>query len=274
MSSNVYGIVGLPVVAIRQDAGERYEMVTQLLFGEIYEVLGNKDGWLHIRNQWDGYEGYLSESQYISLSSVPTKAPIVSGEPIAQLIWEDGLCSWLPLGAHLPEFDIHTGRGSFNGKTYQWLGKVYDTATKLSALEAWQAAWNYWNSPYLWGGKHPLGIDCSGFTQQIWKLAGHPLLRDAYQQATQGLRIDTLEASQTADLAFFARPSDGRIIHVGIVCNPEDLPQGWQARMPTASRYILHAFDAVRLDVLDEHGIWNIVQKRHTHQTSHWQRFW
>jgi cell wall-associated NlpC family hydrolase len=66
-----------------------------------------------------------------------------------------------------------------------------------------------------WGGKTPFGIDCSGFTQMVYKLNGFHLLRDASQQSTQGEALSFIEESEPGDLAFF--DNEGTIIHVGII---------------------------------------------------------
>ena len=108
----------------------------------------------------------------------------------------------------------------------------------------------YLNAPYLWGGKTPFGIDCSGFTQMVYKLNGYKLLRDASQQATQGEALSFIEESEPGDLAFFDN-SEGIITHVGIIMK---------------DNYIIHAHGKVRIDRLDHSGIYNVDKKIHTHK--------
>ena len=108
----------------------------------------------------------------------------------------------------------------------------------------------YLNTPYLWGGKSPFGIDCSGFTQMVYKLNGYKLLRDASQQATQGEALSFIEESEPGDLAFFDN-DEGKITHVGIIMK---------------DNYIIHAHGKVRIDRLDHSGIFNYDVRNHTHK--------
>ena len=127
-------------------------------------------------------------------------------------------------------------------------GNLVDTIQPKSSLI--QTAFTYVNSPYLWGGKTPFGIDCSGFTQMVYKLNGYKLLRDASQQATQGEALSFIEESEPGDLAFFDN-NEGKIVHVGIIM--ED-------------NYIIHAHGKVRIDRLDHSGIYNVEKRMHTHK--------
>jgi len=109
---------------------------------------------------------------------------------------------------------------------------------------------SYMNAPYLWGGKTPFGIDCSGFAQQIFKLCGYKLKRDAHQQYLQGSVVKNFEEAQPGDLAFFENEKN-MITHVGILIEDQ---------------YIIHASGYVRKDKLDEKGIMNEESSTYTHK--------
>jgi hypothetical protein len=119
-----------------------------------------------------------------------------------------------------------------------------------------KAAMTFLKSPYLWGGKTPFGIDCSGFTQQVFRMCGIHLQRDAYQQATQGAVIENLSEAQPGDLAFFDNEKN-RITHVGIILE---------------TNKIIHASGEVRIDKLDTQGIWNKDRNTYTHKLRNIQR--
>ena len=111
-------------------------------------------------------------------------------------------------------------------------------------------ALHYLNSPYMWGGKSPFGIDCSGFVQCVYQLHGVQLPRDAYLQAEHGETLGFIDESEAGDLAFFD-DEEGKITHVGIIMS---------------DYHIIHAFGQVRIDRLDQTGIFNNALNKHTHK--------
>ena len=239
-----YGLCNLSVVPLRAEASDPSELVSQILYGELFKVLEQRKKWSRIRLLFDGYEGWvdnkqfrlISEEEYLELK----KAELVYATDLVDIVTtEENQLLSIFLGCQVNNcgFLKHT----FEGKTI---------SKKLPKRQLIDTAVLYLNSPYLWGGKTPFGIDCSGFTQMVYKLNGYKLLRDASQQATQGEALSFIEESEPGDLAFFDN-AEGIITHVGIIM--ED-------------NYIIHAHGKVRVDRIDHTGIFNNEARMHTHK--------
>lgn len=245
----MFGICNLAIVPVRLEANHRSEMVTQLLFGEHFEIIEKSKGWIKIKLHFDGYEGWIDEKQYQPISEsdfglLSAKEMVLNADLIEYITGKDNLLFPIPLGASLSFLDIpqiNTSQFSFEG---------LKSSGKNPKTEILKTAFMYINTPYLWGGKTPFGIDCSGFVQMVYKLNGYSLFRDAYQQATQGEVLSFIEEAEAGDLAFFDN-EEGKITHVGILMN---------------DNYIIHAHGNVRIDRLDHLGIMNVDTKRHTHK--------
>ena len=245
----MFGICNLAMIPLRFEPSDRSEIVSQILFGEHFEILEQVKQWTRIRMQFDDYEGWIdfkqlqliTEADFNKLSSEPI---VLNGDLIEYITTESNSLIPIPLGSSLTFLnhkEINTSSFAFEGSTKTGI------KSKSSLLET---AFMYLNAPYLWGGKTPFGIDCSGFTQMVYKLNGYKLLRDASQQAAQGEPLSFIEESEPGDLAFFDN-DEGNIIHVGIMM--ED-------------NYIIHASGKIRVDRLDHLGIFNAETNKHTHK--------
>lgn len=248
-----FGICLLSVVPCRKEPSGSSEMVTQLLFGEHYTVTEIQNDWVKVITAYDNYPCWLSVKQHNEISEITFKRlnknkPVCVSEITHQL--ENKLTQnklYLTLGASLPFLNKKTI--SFESFVFGYDGKSEIVTAKRDPSQIIQSAKRLLNSPYLWGGKTPFGIDCSGFTQLIFKMNGFKLPRDAWQQAEKGQTLDFVEEAQTGDLAFFDN-EEGKIVHVGILIN---------------NQQIIHASGFVRIDKFDHYGIFNSSNKKYSH---------
>lgn len=245
----MFGICNLAIVPVRAEASDRSEQVSQLLFGEHFKIIEMTAKWVQVEIAYDGYIGWIDSKQYQAISEeqyqILNNTPIVLNADLVEYITTpNNQLTSITLGASLSFLDneeINISKYTFEGL------KVCGEKSKSDLIKT---AFMYLNAPYLWGGKTPFGIDCSGFTQMVYKLNGYKLLRDASQQATQGEALSFIEESEPGDLAFFDN-EEGNIIHVGIMME---------------NNYIIHASGKVRIDRLDHLGIYNAETNRHTHK--------
>lgn len=239
-----YGICHLGVVAVRAEKDDRSEIVSQLLYGDTYKILDLQKKWCRIRIDADEYEGWISKNQFQEISLDNWKAlgaqqDCFSTDLISHCYLDNDMPFPIPLGSNLNALEVlgHKHHGSYNNQ-------------KRDRAELIKVACQYLNAPYLWGGKSPLGIDCSGFTQMVYRINGYALFRDASQQAEQGQTLSFIEESKAGDLAFFDN-EEGAIIHVGILLE---------------NHKIIHAHGKVRIDAIDQTGIYNKELQSHSHK--------
>ena len=254
-----YAIAHCTVTPVRQEPSEGSEQLTQLLFGEVCEVLDRLPRWTKIRSTLDGQEGWVDfkmltpasiSSQEVKGERLKVKGEGVISVPMAIATdMETGEEMMLTLGTRLPNY----AHGTFEVLGKQYLinpTEVRGERLEVKGDEAMRRedvcaiAQTLLNAPYLWGGKNAMGIDCSGFTQVVYAATGINLLRNAREQITQGELVSNLAQAQPGDLAFFDHadrdPNATNISHVGLLLD---------------NKTIIHCSGCVHVDDIDEMGI-------------------
>ena len=249
----MFAINHCTVTPVRQEPSEGSEQLTQLLFGEVCEVLDCLPRWTKIRSTLDGQEGWVD---FKMLSPAPISSQEVKGErlkikgagvisvPMAIATdMETGEELMLTLGTRLPNY----AHGTFEVLGKQYLinpAGVRGERREARGEEICAIAQTLLNAPYLWGGKNAMGMDCSGFTQVVYATQGINLLRNAREQMTQGELVPSLAEAQPGDLAFFDHadrdPKATNISHVGLLLSLTE---------------IIHCSGCVHIDTIDEQGI-------------------
>jgi cell wall-associated NlpC family hydrolase len=240
-----YGICPQSIISVRSSAEQIAEQVTQLLYGDLYKVTDHRKEWVKIRVSSDGTEGWIPRNQSYPLEKQDyqtfkaAKEPAHASDLISYVSTANGQLIPVLIGSvvHFARQIQHVYEGELTR------GKQDKDGLLGTALL-------YLNAPYQWGGKTPFGIDCSGLTQIVYKINGHQLPRNARDQAGLGEVLSFVEESSPGDLAFFD-DEEGKITHVGIIMK---------------DNHVIHAHGRVRIDRLDQSGIYNAGEGRYTHR--------
>ena len=218
-----YGIAHLAVIPMRSEGNDSSEMINHVLFGEHFKITDKRKKWSKIKLAHDKYCGWICNKQFLEISKniydkLELDNPVLTTDFI-DIIYNEKSQPIL-IGSTLPLFDekifkLGEKEIKFQGLTTKGL-KNKNLLIEYAML--------YLNAPYLWGGRSPFGIDCSGLTQMTYRLQGTEIPRDAQQQAELGKTLSFIEESEPGDLAFFDN-SEGKIIHVGLILENNYLKQ-------------------------------------------------
>lgn len=243
-----YAIITVPAAPVRRKPMHRKEMVSQLLFGETVKVLKTKgDLWVKIRSLHDNYEGWMTNTmlEEVDETTANTRS-IYATTSLLSIVTREGKKINVPAGSSLPFFK--EGKGTIGTSEYSYDSDYFQRDEQVPSPELVKKLTAQWlNAPYLWGGRTPLGVDCSGFVQVIYKLMGFDLPRDAWQQAQEGKPVKKFSETKAGDLVFFNNKED--IVHVGILLGDNE---------------IIHSSGKVRIDKIDKKGIINATTGKRT----------
>lgn len=276
---NDKGICLLAVAALRKSPDHRSEMVSQLLFGDIVTVIEIQKDWIHIEMAEDKYPGWVAKNQLHLLDEGEYAALLESKRMITASLLGTMSARAVTGATEKPteaeaamqaakqsheRFAVSAGstfyqnsKGTMviSGMAFEYDGPLLHPAAGRQQIP--EFALGFQSTPYLWGGRSAFGIDCSGFTQLICKMAGISIKRDAAQQAQQGETVHLISEAEPGDLVFFDN-EEGSITHTGILLDQST---------------VIHAHGKVRIDKIDHHGIFNTETGNYTHKLRLIKRF-
>jgi len=249
------GICNLSMIPVRKEASHQSEMVSQLLFGESYTILETQNDWARICMNYDGYEGFISSGQLKPIEDEEFNKLLLNDKnftlDVVQVVYNTSrnFTQGIFIGSSLPQVENETF--SLAGEIYLIKGllskNIPEGTTREMIIE--ENIRKFIQAPYLWGGRTPFGIDCSGLVQIIYKLCGIKLPRDASEQSKLGETIYFINDAKPGDLMFFDN-QEQQITHTGIYLG---------------NNQIVHSSGWVKIDDVDTTGIFNKDKQIYTH---------
>ncbi len=248
-----FGICEQSLVPVRKLPSDQSEMINQLIFGDLLTILDRTESWFLIATEHDLYEGWVDVKQITIIeqsqfNELVKTTPFLLSKIYSCVSTKDEETKHIVLGSKLHGY--HQNTFSILNKKYCLKETTLNKVLKIVENDIITIAMKYIGTPYLWGGRSPFGIDCSGFTQIVFSMVGINLKRDASLQVKMGEIVNFINESKAGDLAFFDN-SENKITHVGIILD---------------NKRIIHASGEVRIDNIDHQGIYNEDQKRYTHK--------
>lgn len=235
-------------IPLRSGPTHKSEMLSQILFGERFSVIDKAVKWLRIETAFDSYQGWI-DTDHVQMNEDHEDSEGYVLNKSLPCLREDKTKMMLEPGSEIYNPDFSAGTFMVGKKIFNTIPE-FDRTYISTAMSIPDTALRFINSPYIWGGRVPSGIDCSGLTQLVYKIHGIALPRDSWKQAEAGDNIDFISDTKPGDLVFFDNDR-GQISHVGMI-----LSEG----------LVIHASGRVRIDAIDHQGIYRSETKKYSHR--------
>jgi cell wall-associated NlpC family hydrolase len=244
-------LVTVGIANVRAESEDGSELVDQAHLTEMVTVLGERNDWRYVQGP-DQYFGWIRADQIFEVPGSDNRAGIVA-VLLADVHERESRVSpvieRLPAGTRPPQIFKAEALDGTNAHP-EWSQvplrgdrprfgflAVADTTRRGEVASRYPTADDYLKTaesfigvPYLWGGTTALGLDCSGFVQQVYRLNGVALPRDADQQAVLGRKV---EEARAGDLMFFGADS---VTHVALATSATEFIHAPERRVVERGR--------------------------------------
>jgi gamma-D-glutamyl-L-lysine dipeptidyl-peptidase len=206
-----FGVCRLSVVSVRKEPQVLSLQLSQLLFGDHYEVIGVSadKSWIQIRIYFDQVEGWIPLNQHHTIApeyfdQINSADFKITTDVCSTILYKKTPLSIL-MGSIVPisqsELFKMEEQFAFNGESKSLGQKREFEFLKLIALK-------YLNAPEMEGGKTPFGIDGFGLVQMVHRICGYTLGHSLENLQRHGRKVE-VESAKPGDLIFLASLAKG-----------------------------------------------------------------
>ena len=212
--------VGSPRTVIRDGAPLHFTpnsgagLESQMIYGEIFQVYEDRDGWSWGQNLTDGYVGYVPSADLAANLPRPDhQVAALHSHLYTEPDLKRPASGTISMSARVKVVDI-SGRFCRTACGH-WLHSRHLVSLEYSTQDVVGTAIKFIGVPYLWGGRTAQGVDCSSLVQLAMSMAGIAAPRDSYQQ-----QREVGEEVPMADSQDFSKLEEGDLVffpgHVGL----------------------------------------------------------
>ncbi len=239
---------------MRREPSEASEMVSQVLFGEEFQILETDHNWAYIELDFDNCQGWVERKSIFLTGQEAGPKPVKKGGiklvslPFITVVdLKLGQQLILPAGSLWSDTSHH--RMIHQDRAFEVVSEE-GLLIPGPDVDPEKIGRDLVSLPHIWGGRSGFGFDSAGLVQMVCRMMGTPLPRHCQLQARMGATINLMQETRKGDLAFFDN-LEGEIEHVGMVLD---------------GGRILHCHRQVSIDRLDQQGIFSMEKKDYTHK--------
>jgi len=207
----------LPVLNVYKKKTKKSQVVTQLLYGDTFKKLGGKNSWIKIKNNSDGYIGYIKNLKFSKNYKNTHKVSVLQSNLYLKANNKNKIKKKLSFGSKIK---ITNKKGDFYKFDNLWIKKKDLKKINFKVKDSFKNINKFINVKYKWGGKHFSGVDCSGLIQLFLNFNNKFCPRDTKDQIKYFKKKIKLSNIKKNDLIFWKG-------HVALAMSKNSLIHGY-----------------------------------------------
>ena len=186
------------VINVYNKKNKNSQLVTQLLYGESFKIIKKNNKWIKIKNDLDGYKGFIEKKNFSNKQKNTHKVCNVS----ATLYSNPGIKikKKLSFGSRIL---VNVKKKNFYKFDNFWIKKEDLKVIKYKRKDIFKNIKKFSGIKYKWGGRHYSGIDCSGLVQLFFNFNNKFCPRDTKDQIKYFKKKIKLKNIRKNDLIFW-----------------------------------------------------------------------